>query len=104
MSTPAPGLESFCFPGYHLGFRKHSFMVVGLLPAGPMVINQGQKWCRPQSLQQTLCAAAAGGLDSCFQGFEEFFFVVFYLLCFDFHGDLHFVTRWQNLCNKNQNK
>lgn len=78
MSTPAPQLESFCFPGYHLGFRKHSFMVAGLLPAGPMVINQGQ--CRPQSLQQTLCAAAAGGLDGCFQGFKDFF-IYFWLFC-----------------------
>lgn len=55
MSTHAPWLESFCFPGYHLGFRKHSFMVAGLLPAGPMVINQGRKWNPPLRLLQTLC-------------------------------------------------
>lgn len=69
MSTHAPWLESFCFPGYHLGFRKHSFMVAGLLPAGPMVINQDRKWYPPLRLLQTLCVGrAAGGLvlDGCF--------------------------------------
>lgn len=69
MSTHAPWLESICFPGYHLGFRKHSFMVAGLLPVGPMVINQGSKWYPPLRLLQTLCVrGAAGGLvlDGCF--------------------------------------
>lgn len=62
-STHAPWVESFCFPGYHLGFRKHSFMVAGLLPAGPMVINQGSKWYPPLRPLQTLCVGrAAGGL------------------------------------------
>lgn len=69
MSTRGPWLESFCFPGYHLGFRKHSFMVAGLLPAGPMVINQGHKRYRPLRLSQTLCVgrvAGGLGLESCF--------------------------------------
>lgn len=58
MSTHAPWLESLCFPGYHLGFRKHSFMVAGLLPAGPIVINQSTSnaahcvFCRPTVLGQ----------------------------------------------------
>lgn len=56
MSTRAPRLESLCFPGYHLGFRKHSFMVAGLLPEGPIVINQSTSntahcaSCRPAVL------------------------------------------------------
>lgn len=77
MSTRARRLESFCFPGYHSGFRKHSFMVAGLLPAGPTVINQARERCRPPRLQQTLCAAAAGGSDGCFQGFEGFSYFLF---------------------------
>lgn len=58
MSTRAPWLESLCFPGYHLGFRKHSFMVAGLLPEGPIVINQSTSntahcaSCRPTVMGQ----------------------------------------------------
>lgn len=98
MSTRAPRRESFCFAGYHLGFRKHSFMVAGLLPAGPMVINQGQKRCRPLSLQQTLCAAAAGGLD----GFLSGIFYFIYFLIFTATYTLTFGDRNDALGTKNK--
>lgn len=54
-------------------------MVVGLLPVGPIVINQGHKLYRPLRLLQTLCAGGAGGLglDGCFLLIQSRLFVCF---------------------------
>lgn len=76
-----------CFPGYHLGYRKHSFMVAGLTPEGPMIINQGSEWYRPLRLLQSLRAGgAAGGQHShgCFLLMQST--KVQYLVCI--HSDL----------------